>query len=106
MRLPKAVQIAGITYKVEKKQDGDGGSFNIAKQLITVGVKTQRDDRIFQIFLHEVFEVLLIERRLRLTNSDNQFCFILSHQDMENFAGDIATVILPLVMKGKVRWIE
>lgn len=66
MKLPKAVNICGKTYKVKKNNTCWGGSCQTGEQKIEVGTaRNQSSQRKFTNFIHEVLEAVTLERRLR-----------------------------------------
>ena len=100
MRIPKKVTICGKTYKVGKdsKVYGGKGSTSLAK--ITIGTKCRNSEVQFEIFVHEVMELVACERELRYGDgySDGSI-FVMSHKEFDNFSADVATAIRPMVAK-------
>ena len=93
VKLPKKVIIAGREYKVEVVKGKGGGHFDSSKPLITIGTAFTQETP--GVFLHEVAEALLAERRLRyqinhnpLSNGD--YLFVMNHDQFEDFIFDLA----------------
>lgn len=98
MRIPKTVQISGITYPVGMDKTSYDGGGSTSKPRITVGTKSKNNERHWEIFLHEVMEIAACERGCRYGGglSDGSV-FVMSHKEFDNFSRDIATAIRPMI---------
>lgn len=98
MRLPKTIQICGMTYPVRKDRTSYDGGGSTSKPRITVGTKSKNNERYWEIFLHEVMEIGACERGYRYGGglSDGSV-FVMSHKEFDNFSRDIATALRPLL---------
>ena len=98
MRLPKTVDICGMTYAVRtnsKSYDGGGSTCN---PHITVGTKSKNNERYWEIFFHEVMEVAACERGYRYGGgSSDGAVFVMSHKEFDNFSRDIAVALRSVV---------
>lgn len=98
MKLPKKVDICGMTYTVRtnsKSYDGGGSTCN---PHITVGTKSKNNERYQEILLHEIMEIAACERGYRYGSggSDNAM-FVMSHKEFDNFSRDIAVALRPML---------
>lgn len=98
MKLPKTVQICGITYPVKTVHTSYDGGGSTSRPCLTVGTKSKNNERYWEIFLHEVMEVAACERGYRYGGglSDGS-AFVMSHKEFDNFSRDIATAIRPML---------
>lgn len=98
MRLPKTVQICGMTYPVRTNGKSYDGTGSTANPHITVGTKSKNEERHLEILLHEIMEVAACERGYRYGGglSDGSV-FVMSHKEFDNFSRDIATAIRPMI---------
>ena len=100
MRLPKTVQISGITYPVKKNNQSYDGGGSTTYPHITVGTKSKNNERHLEILIHEIMEVAACERGYRYGGgiSDGSV-FVMSHKEFDNFSCDVATAIRPMIKK-------
>jgi len=98
MKLPKTVQISGITYPVRTDRASYDGGGSTSKPHITVGTKSKNNERRWEILLHEIMEVAACERGYRYGGglSDGSV-FVMNHKEFDNFSRDIATAIRPMI---------
>lgn len=98
IKLPKTVQICGMTYSVKTDKNTYDGAGTTCNPSITVGTKSKNKERYWEIFLHEVMEVAACERNYRYggRGSENSL-FVMSHKEFDSFARDIATAIRPMI---------
>ncbi len=97
-RLPKTVQICGKTYPVKQVKDSYDGGGGTAKPSLWVGTKPKTPERIFEIFVHEVMELVACERGDRYGSgvSDDSM-FVMNHKEFDNFSVDVAAAIRPML---------
>lgn len=98
MRLPKTVQICGMTYLVKTDKTSYDGGGSTTNPHITVGTKSKNEERHWEILLHEIMEVAACERGYRYGGglSDGSV-FVMSHKEFDNFSRDIATALRPMI---------
>lgn len=97
IKLPSQVDICGLKYKVVLDPTSSDGEGDIKNQTITVGTKNPA--RVREIFLHEVFELILHERGLhysRYVDGNDGIRIVMDHHDFENAMKDLATALGPL----------
>lgn len=100
MRLPKTVQISGITYPVKIDNKSYDGSGSTANPHIVVGTKSKNNERCLEIFIHEVMEVAACERGYRYGGGvSGGSMFVMNHNEFDNFSRDVATAIKPIVKR-------
>lgn len=100
MRLPKTVQISGITYHVKLDKTSYDGSGSTANPHIVVGTKSRNGERYWEIFIHEVMEVAACERGCRYGGGiSSGSVFVMNHNEFDNFSRDVATAIRPIIKK-------
>lgn len=98
MRLPKTVQISGITYPVKKDKSSYDGSGSTANPHIVVGTKSKNSERFLEIYIHEVMEVAACERGYRYGRGiSGGPVFVMNHNEFDNFSRDVATAIKPII---------
>ena len=98
MKLPKTVQISGITYPVKTDNTSYDGDGSTSSPEITVGTKSKNEERKLEIFIHEVMEVAACERGYRFGSGVSDGCrFVMNHNEFDNFAKDISTAIRPMI---------
>lgn len=98
MKIPKKLNICGLTFDVDLRKDLMGSSFDCVKQKITLGAKDLTKEELLDDFVHEVIEVILVERGHRYSSyldfQDTEgTLFIFSHKDYGNVARDISFVL-------------
>lgn len=98
MKLPKTVNISGITYPVKiDKTSYDGGGSTSSPQ-ITIGTKSKNEERKLEIFIHEIMEVAACERGYRHGSGVSEgSIFVMNHNEFDNFAKDVSTAIRPMI---------
>lgn len=98
MRLPKKVQICGMTYPVKIDNTSYDGGGSTTNPQLTVGTKSKNEERHWEILVHEIMEVAACERGYRHGEgiSDGSI-FVMSHKEFDNFSRDVATAIRPLL---------
>ena len=98
MRLPKKVQISGMTYPVKIDKTSYDGGGSTAHPCIIVGTKSKNEERKLEILLHEIMEVAACERGYRYgSGSSDGSVFVMNHKEFDNFSQDIATAIRPII---------
>ncbi len=100
MRLPKIVNICGKTYTVKQAKDKNGwsGSGKTGHQEITISLdRYHSEERKFDVYLHEVVEMICCERHVRYEASDGGLVFVMTHKEFDDFAADVATAIRPMI---------
>lgn len=98
MKLPKTVEISGITYPVGMDKTAYDGNGTTSEPRITVGTKSKNNERYWEIFLHEVMEIVACERNYRYGGgSSDGSVFVMSHKEFDNFSRDVATAIRPMI---------
>ncbi len=98
MKLPKTINICGMTYPVRtnsKSYDGGGSTSN---PHIMVGTKSKNSERFQEILLHEIMEIAACERGYRYGGgmSDGAI-FVMNHKEFDNFSRDVAVAIRPMI---------
>jgi len=100
MKLPKKVTIAGQEWIVETQKE-PGASFDAGKCLITIGTKYLQD--VPMLFLHEVFEAILMMRGVRYYTHDSDqvtdYLFNFSHHEFDNMMYDLALALKDVLQK-------
>jgi hypothetical protein len=104
--LPKMMTIAGKRYSVIFSPEHDGGMSNIVLGLIDVGTNGGRT-RTHQSFLHEVLEVILVERGTRYQRPYNgcdngDYRFVMDHAEFENVIKDLCLALID-ILPGKLQ---
>ena len=100
--LPSTVIIAGQEWVV-KTNKKSGGSFDAGKCVITVGTKYPQD--VFMVFLHEVFEAILMMRGYRYYTYDAsgnpvEYLFNFCHREFDNMMYDVALALRDFPLGG------
>jgi len=91
MKLPKSIIIAGREYTVKQNPKSAGGNGNIRDCIITIGTKLPKEIPI--VFLHEVCEVIMVERGVRFDHTDDlpyELLFNFNHKEFENIIYDLS----------------
>ena len=98
MKLPRTIQVCGMTYPVRTDKTSYDGGGSTSEPHIMVGTKSKNDERKWEILLHEVMEIVACERGYRYGGglSDGSV-FVMTHKEFENFSQDIAAAIRPMV---------
>ena len=98
MRLPKTVQICGKTYDVELRKNKYGGGRSTSNLKLFVGGASQKPERKFEIFVHEVMELAACERDFRYgTGGSTGSMFVMNHKEFDHFAADTAAALMPML---------
>jgi len=93
MKLPKKIQICGITYDVTKNPELDlGGRAATRRQVIEVGWNGS-DARRFSTLVHEIMEIAAVERNLRYDSVNNGLQFVCTHKEFDMWAHDVAAAL-------------
>ena len=98
MNLPKKVINTGKTYTVKvdnTRIDSTGCTYS---QAIMIGTKLRSDERTFENFLHEVMEIVAVERLHRYSEEDDSdgSIFVMNHNQFYNYVIDVAAAIFPM----------
>lgn len=98
MKLPKTVNICGMTYPVKKDKTTYDGGGSTTNPHLTVGTKSKNEERHWEILLHEIMEIAACERGYRYGGgvSDGSV-FVMSHKEFDSFSRDVATAIRPMI---------
>ena len=101
-KLPKIISLAGVDYKVITNPDGNGGSVDLWKHIITIGTEVPAD--IPEILTHEILEALLSIRNLRYalereTTESGDYLFSFNHKEYEGLAKDFAASLKGISFK-------
>lgn len=96
MRLPKTITICGKTYEVKKNQKSYDGKGSTATCEMTIGTKNKSPERQFEIFLHEVVEIIACERDVRYSSLDG-LIFVMTHKEFDNVLVDVAAAVYPMI---------
>lgn len=98
MRLPKKVNISGMTYPVRTNNKSYDGGGSTTKPYITVGTKSKNGERYWEILVHEIMEVAACERGYRYGGGVSEgSVFVMSHKEFDSFSRDVATAIRPMI---------
>lgn len=97
MRLPTKVNICDKSYEVRKNNKNYNSGGETFKQRITISVKGQGPERVFDNYLHEVAEVVTCEQKLRFTASDDEVVFVMTHKQFDRFVSSVAAALHPMV---------
>jgi len=98
MKLPKTVEICGMTYEVKTDKTSCDGSGSTTNPHIIVGTESKNKERYWEIFLHEVMEVAACERSYRYGSGlSSGSMFVMNHKEFDNYARDVATAIRPML---------
>ncbi len=62
MRLPKTVQICGMTYSVSTNKTSFGGGGDTSDLSLWIGTANKNPEKVFEIYLHEIMEIVACER--------------------------------------------
>lgn len=101
MKLPKAIDISGYEWQVERTEGG-GGYFNCDRHVIQVGTDCD-DQRQWEIFIHEMTEAIFADNLMRMQKpytepSNGDYMFVFNHNDFEvMFAKPLAAVLWDLL---------
>ena len=71
MKLPKTLQICGLTYKIIPDNKLNGASFDCNKQEIRLGRSGSNEIR-ERYLLHEILEVIFVERECRFSPENGE----------------------------------
>ena len=101
MKLPKAINLCGQTWKIVRSKGG-GGFFSCDTHEIEVGLDGD-DQRQWEIFIHEITEAIMTDNLMRYqkpysdpSNGDYLFCF--THNDFEvMFVKPLASALWELI---------
>ena len=98
MKLPKTLQISGMTYPIRTDKTSYDGGGSTASLGIMVGTKSKNAEREWEILLHEVMEIAACERGYRYGSGiSGGAVFVMNHKEFDDYAKDIATAIRPLL---------
>ncbi len=102
MRLPKAVIINNIPFRVIRDNGYAGGSFSYSEATLTVGTKKLSDREILENLIHEVAEISTVERGMRGTkckpqNGSDDYIFAGSHTQFSDVVSDIGWVLADMM---------
>lgn len=95
-KLPKAVNICGVQYRVRQDRRATGGAFDIEKAEIVIGTRVPHD--VLDTFLHEVIEGIYAVRNMRyakqVADPDNgDYVFHYNHEEHHHAMADIAAAL-------------
>ena len=98
LKLPKKLQISGMTYLVRADKTSYDGGGSTASIGIIVGTKSKNAEREWEILLHEVMEIAACERGYRYGSGTSKgSVFVMNHAEFDDYSKDIATAIRPLL---------
>ncbi len=98
MKIPKKMQICGISYPIKTDKTSYDGGGSTATPEIVVGTKSRDNDRIWEILLHEVMEVAACERGYRYGSGvSGGSRFVMTHKEFDNYSKDVASAIRPML---------
>lgn len=98
MRLPKTVNISGMTYPVKTDITSYDGGGSTSHPCITIGTKSRNNERHFEILVHEIMEVAACERGYRYGSGVSVgSVFVMNHNEFDNFSKDVAAAIRPMI---------
>ena len=95
IKLPRRVTLAGKVYRVSTSVKEFGGKGNTGEQILLIGTAGQADD-IWDTFLHEAIECIMLERGNRY-DDNGRLRFVMDHDEFQNLIADIAVMLWPLV---------
>ena len=94
MKIPQTIILCGKTYKVKKDPKSYDGKGSTATCEMTVGTKNKNPERQFEIFLHEVMEIIAVEHDVRYGyDGGNGLIFVMSHKEFDNYTVDVAAAL-------------
>lgn len=98
MKLPLKVSICGTTYSVRTDRTSYDGCGSTSRPCIVVGTKSRNTERKWEIYLHEVMEVVTCERGYRYgSGGSDGSIFVMSHKEFDNFSRDVAAAVRPML---------
>lgn len=99
MKIPKSIIISGITYTVILNSSLRAGArSSAAPPLIEICTKDEHKQNIFEYFIHEVLEQILILHTLRyeinyIESRNENYMFVFNHKQFEDVTRDLAFVV-------------
>lgn len=103
MKIPKAISICGKLFQIKTDSSSGGGCFTCEPPLIIVGTKFL--DRIQEIIVHEITEVIFALRDMRYyqrTGIDNgDLLFSFNHKEFESAMLDLSCALAEIKFGGK-----
>ena len=108
LKIPKSIYLSGKLWRVVTNNKEGGGWFDGGKATISIGTKYPQD--VEDIFIHEILEAILVERKYRYQLSRNRcdngdLIFIFNHKEFENICADLAFALFhkdnPVLRKRK-----
>ena len=77
--------VAGNVWEIVWSKDSNGGSFDYRSMRITIGVRNNCDQLIFEILCHELMEICAVVCHARLTRSDSvsDYIFVADHKTFD-----------------------
>lgn len=103
MKLPKELSILGNKWKIVEDKESNGGSFKSSDREMIIGM--QYPNYQWCILMHEVLEVILVNRGKRYDRYDvdtnDGRMFVMSHAEFCNVADDLAATMEDLWKKTK-----
>jgi hypothetical protein len=95
-KLPKSLNIGGVTWSIKVNKEVNGGSFSWHDHTINIGKLTL--DRQFNTLIHEVCEIIMVNHTSRyqkcLCEVDNgDYMFIMDHNLFSIFADELSGIL-------------
>ena len=97
-KIPDDIRIAGLSWKIKVCLCDDTGYFNAKKRIIKIDNESDLE-RQWEILLHEIQEIIMVERGFCFKSYPNGFrdssskCFLMSHNDFRSMSKDFADAI-------------
>jgi DNA-binding transcriptional regulator WhiA len=97
------VTCASKKYKIVYHPNRSGGQFHTKSKEIHIGKRCSKQDAL-EVLLHEIAEVILVERNLRYAqekeNKENgDYLFSFNHGEFEMFIKDLTLAIQEIIIK-------
>lgn len=97
--IPKEVYILHKKMKVIQEKDKSGAWGHLGECEIGIGLKNATNEKLLDLFLHEVNESIMVEMGFRYDKDMemNQMIFFFDHNEFENYNKMLARALMPII---------
>jgi hypothetical protein len=95
--LPKTITIINEVFTLEQDTTKDGGAFDFATNVITIGTKAMATQPayVFEVLLHEISEAVhcKLEQRYTAQGGDQDYLFAMTHKQFQIHTSIVAGIL-------------
>jgi hypothetical protein len=94
MKRPNKIEIAGYTFSIKWDKTRYDGHFSFENNQITIGTRSDNENEIFSILLHEITEICSVIHYVRHHDRGNDsYFFLMNHKQYSVLIQEVSKIV-------------